>query len=89
MKQFKDTTNKEYALIRLITIRAIKDDPELDKQSLEMDLCAVHEKNVRMNFDKLLAADNFNFNHDVYGIIRHMNRKTAKLENCFLPRCSI
>ena len=32
------------------------------------------------------AYDDHNFAHDVFGIRRHMNRKTAKLEDHFVPR---
>ena len=34
----------------------------------------------------MLAADDFNFGHDVFGIYRHLDRTTGKLMNCFVPR---
>ncbi len=37
----------------------------------------------------LLAADDFNFAHDVFGIMRHIDRRTGRLDNHFVPRfCS-
>lgn len=82
-------TRNDYKLVALIAQRAFNSNKEIDVMSCEMDLCAVHENSVKLDFAKLLAADEFNFRHDVYGIINHMNRKTARLENCFLPRCSV
>lgn len=74
--------------MRLIVQRAFNSNKDLDTQSLEMDLCAVHISNCKLDLEKLLTAPQFDFAHDIYGIIGHMNRKTLKLENCFLPRCS-
>lgn len=42
---------------------------------------------VGLNLKKLLTASPFNFAHDVCGIDENMNKTTAKLRNCFLPRC--
>ncbi len=52
-----------------------------------MDLSAVHES-TPLRLADLLAADQFNFVHDVAGIARHMNRNTGKLENFFSPHFS-
>lgn len=54
-------------------------------QSLCMDLEAA-DCDIPMDLARLLAADKFNFAHDVCGIVRHINRKTSKLEDCFIPR---
>lgn len=53
--------------------------------SLYMDLEAVHRA-IGLRLDDLLAADNFDFAHDILGIQRHMNRGTTELTECFLPR---
>ena len=39
-----------------------------------------------LRLDDLLAADDFNFAHDVFGINQHLNRETGELNDCFLPR---
>lgn len=44
------------------------------------------DKQYPLDLAALLAADDFNFCHDFFGIAANMNRKTAKLENCFVPR---
>jgi hypothetical protein len=54
----------------------------------EMDVMAVHLNGCPLRLKDLLEADDFNFAHDLYGIYRHLNRETGKLEDCFLPRFS-
>jgi len=58
-----------------------------DDFSYRADLHSAHY-DVGLDFEKLLEFDGFNFAHDIYGISKHLNRLTLKLENCFLPRCS-
>ena len=55
-----------------------------------MDLCAADGVNGNdpINFDTLAAADEFNFLHDVLGIIQHLDRSTGKLTDHFSPRYS-
>lgn len=85
---------EERAMIVKIVARAVREklvekgahaDGSLD---LTMDLCATHANGTPLDFEKLLAADRFNFLHDICGIRRHLNRITGELENCFLPRCA-
>lgn len=54
-------------------------------QTLQMDLAATHSK-VPLRLQDLLDADDFDFTHDIGGIMRHMDRTTGKLGGCFLPR---
>jgi len=54
----------------------------------DMDLTACHVNGNPLKLDELLSADEFNFAHDVFGIRRHINRETGKLEDCFVPRFS-
>lgn len=56
-----------------------------DKLSMMMDIDATNE-NCPLKLQELLNADDFNFYHDLIGIGNNLNRKTKKLENCFLPR---
>ncbi len=53
-----------------------------------MDLIATHANGNPLDFDKMLAADDFNLAHDVFGIERHLDRSTGELTNFFSPRCS-
>jgi hypothetical protein len=59
----------------------------LDRMSLNMDLTATEANGCPMDWEILLAADEFTFCHDVGGIRRHINRETGQLEDFFLPRC--
>ncbi|OGP23908.1 MAG: hypothetical protein A2X99_05760 [Deltaproteobacteria bacterium GWB2_55_19] len=54
--------------------------------SLSMGISAVHANGCPLRLKDFLKADSLNFAHDMFGIQRHLDRKTGKLENCFLPR---
>lgn len=54
----------------------------------EMDLSACHANGNPMDFKALSEANDFEFVHDVWGIRRHLNRKTGELMDCFSPRFS-
>jgi hypothetical protein len=58
------------------------------KVDLEMDLRATNANGCRLDFQKMLDASPFDFVHDIYGIVRHLNRITGQLEHCFVPRCA-
>ena len=58
----------------------------LEKLHLEMDLTACHANGCPLRLDALLGAPDLDFTHDVWGIRRHINRRTGQLENHFLPR---
>ena len=60
----------------------------LRKIDIVMDLTAAHANGCRINFAELAAADQFNLSHDVFGIMRHLNRETGQLEGFFVPRFS-
>lgn len=53
--------------------------------NLQMDLSAVHAK-MPLKLAELATADDFNFAHDVAGIVGHLNRQTGELEDFFVPR---
>jgi hypothetical protein len=50
-----------------------------------MDVHATHSV-CPLRLDDLLAADDFNFSHDIGGIARHLNRQTGEMEDFFVPR---
>lgn len=88
------TTKGDRALITSIIQRAVEmahlnGNPIEDVPSLEMDITACHSNGCPLDLKRLLKADDFNFAHDVWGIMRHIDRKTGKLLNCFDPRCSL
>ncbi|GLK77997.1 hypothetical protein GCM10008171_32510 [Methylopila jiangsuensis] len=78
------------ALVDKIVSRALADGliRKRERLSTEMDLCATAANGCPMDFAKLLAADDFNFAHDLYGIEDHLDRATGRLLNHFRPRCA-
>jgi hypothetical protein len=53
-----------------------------------MNVTACHANGNPLRLRDLLAADDFNFAHDVFGIDRHIDRDTGKLLHHFSPRFS-
>lgn len=76
----------EADLISRIMLRAEVD--KCDRQDFSMDITACHCNGNPLRLADLLAADDFNFAHDINGIRRNLNRDTGKLMNCFSPRFS-
>lgn len=81
-------TKKEAELIFSIAKRAIKENSQLNLTTVNMDITATHCNGCKLKLQELLDADNFNFFHDVYGIMQNVSRRTGRLQNCFLPRYS-
>ncbi len=61
---------------------------DVDRLELEMDIIACHKYGARLDLEKLLGFDDFNFAHDIVGIREHLNRETGELERHFLPRAT-
>ncbi len=59
-----------------------------DVLSIDMDITATHCNGNPLRLADLLAADDFNFMHDVAGIYRHLDRETGSLMDHFSPRFS-
>ena len=78
--------------IQKIADRAVpvyaQNDVRVERLNVLMDISACHFGVQKLRLDDLLAADDFNFMHDVGGINRHQNRMTNELDNGFSPRFS-
>lgn len=83
-----DCSKKENELITKIVNRACEGHKVIIKIDLSMDIVATHCNGTKLDLEKFFAFDDFNFYHDIFGIMRYINRTTGKLDNCFLPRCS-
>lgn len=81
-------TEEDSKLIDAILDRAIAEGhlKPRNRMNTEMDITACHLNGTPLRLADWLAADQFNFAHDLYGIDENMNRETGKLDNCFLPR---
>lgn len=53
---------------------------------LHMDITACHNNGCPLDLEKLFAADDLDFAHDVFGIARHIDRDSGRVGGCFLPR---
>ena len=89
-----NTTARDLELISDIATRAVEmfaaHGEAYDKVSATMDITSVH-LDTPLDLDRLLAADDGLFAHDVTGIRRHMDRVEypGKLGGCFLPKTCI
>lgn len=85
------TTKHEHKTIQAIADRAAAmalqhgrfEYPAVDAA---MDVTATHANGCKLRLDDLLAAEPFDFAHDMFGIRRHLNRETGGLGDCFEPR---
>src|SRR6185436_16467195 len=87
------TSRFEHDLINKIANRAVvlavKFEVPYEKMEATMDITACHANGCELDLNKLLAAPEPDFSHDVFGIRRHIDRRTGKIGGCFLPRCAI
>ncbi len=85
-----DVTLEDARTINKIVKRAWKEmEPHYkDPLDLNMDITAIHANGNPLRLKDLLAADDFNFFHDLFGIKEHLDRKTGKLKDFFSPRFS-
>lgn len=83
----------DHGLIQRIALRAGQLAQQagvpFDRLQIEMDLTAVHANGCPLDLTLLLAADDFDFSHDVFGVRRHLDRTTGHLGGCFLPRSAV
>ena len=83
-------TKKQLSLISKIWARAENwCAPIVGREDLFMDLIATNANGNPLDFEKLANFDDFNLLHDIYGIRKHLDRKTGRLMDNFLPRCSL
>jgi hypothetical protein len=56
------------------------------RMNMVMDIEAAHSNGCPLKLNELLAAEDFDFTHDVWGIMRHIDRDSGTLRDCFVPR---
>lgn len=88
-----EVTYSEAKLIVAITDRAeaiARLFPEIpfERRYCHMDVQATHANGCPLQLAELLNSDNTDFIHDVWGIMRHIDRRTGKLAGFFEPRYS-
>lgn len=77
-------TKEENVAVEKILRRAVPDFCA-DRTTLWMDLLAAHNQ-YPLDLEALAEADPENFAHDIAGIVGHIDRRTGKLTDCFVPR---
>lgn len=82
----KDESNIIISIVDRAEKMAAKFGRSFDRMSCHMDVTATHANGTPLKLAELLAADDANFAHDVFGIERHIDRRTGELTDCFLPR---
>lgn len=55
------------------------------RMNIWMDLEAAN-RDIPIDFERLLHSDLGTFGHDIGGIRRFLNRETGKIEQCFMPK---
>lgn len=89
--KFAELTEEERLPFRQVLERALSLFKHIsvwkEPMTLELDLLAAHAQ-VPMDFQVLAEFPDSDFNHDILGIHKHIDRETGKLRDCFVPRCA-
>ncbi|MBK5957425.1 hypothetical protein CCR97_04270 [Rhodoplanes elegans] len=67
-------------------LQAARHHDRFSQLDVQMDVTATHANGCPLRLEALLAADGFNFAHDILGLRKHLDRSTGALMNCFRPR---
>lgn len=63
-------------------------DMDVDSLSIRMSLSAAKIYDPALNYEKLLSSKEFDFMHDIFGILNNACHNSGKLKGTFLPRCA-
>lgn len=80
------TTRERYEKIAAAAARAQSIGITYNRLVIFMDLDNAILGGCNLDLDALLAADDFNFRHDIEGIHTFLNHKTHTFDYGFLPR---
>lgn len=90
---FDAKRNDELRTIGLIADRAVlnfaKANIRVDRTDILLDVLCCHRHAQPLRLTDLLAADDLNFNHDIGGINRFLDRENYRLNDGFSPRFSV
>lgn len=85
---FFKTTLEEAELIQKIATRIFTspNPPYADKMAAIVDISSAHALAAKLDLAALLAADDRNFWHDIFGIATHFDRSSGTFKPLFRPR---
>ena len=90
MIDWDKASKEEYLTVNRIADRAVNELGSIVKKGdLSMDIMAVHVSCCPLMLQNLLDAALSDFQHDIFGIIRHIDRTNGQLQDCFLPRFAV
>ncbi len=76
------------SIVQRLVEYGYRDRCPVDRMSASMSIRAAHLANP-LRLADLLAADEFNFKHDAYGILNHVDVNTGEMTDGFSPRFSL
>jgi hypothetical protein len=87
-------TTDDQALIAAIAARAARELQGTnlfngDVVELEADIKAVHLNDLPLDLPAFLAADDYQFVHDILSIQQNIDRTTGQLRNFVIPRYAL
>lgn len=83
--KFGELSKSEFKTVDVIVQRALAMNEQIGELDLIMTLSAVHA-HTPLRLDELSTTDDGNFIHDVFGMLRFIDRKTGRLTCHFSPR---
>lgn len=88
MKTINWNATKEDTILISKIVKRIQEKSvgQFRPMDLDMDITACHLNGCPLKLEELLLADDFNLFHDIAGISNHIDRRTGKLTDCFVPR---
>lgn len=84
------TPTETLSIVRKIAVRAVnlydEHNIEIDRLQVTMAVLTCHERVCKLRLAALAEAPDFDFVHDIGGLLRHLDPIGYKLDDCFLPR---
>jgi hypothetical protein len=80
-------TDEEFLLIHEIALRA--ETIRYDAEIIEDALTITHTSGTPLRLIELLVASEYDFIHDISGILQHLDRDTRQLDDVFVPRYAV
>ena len=74
--------------VAYVASQADMNPTDWNRTNIVIMMIQVKKTNPHMNLKQFAEFDDFNFLHDFFGIAKHAQHPTGKLDGHFLPRCA-